>query len=114
MLRNYLRIAWRSLMRNKVFSFINITGLSMGLAACMLIVLYLHDQLSYDSYHTNIKRLYQVGGVFITDGKEERFPCAPAITAQNMRQDFPEVEQTARMVTFSFFGEYQTLLQYIR
>jgi putative ABC transport system permease protein len=114
MLKFSLKIAWRSLMKNKAFSLINIAGLSVGLAACMLIVLYLYHQVSYDSYHPDIKRLYQVGGIFVTDGKAERFPCAPAITAQNMKQDFPEVEQTARMVTFSFFGEYKTLLQYIR
>ena len=114
MLKVALKIAWRSLMKNKAFSFINIAGLSVGLAASMLIVLYLYHQLSYDSYHTNIKRLYQVGGIFVTDGKEERFPCAPGITAQNMKQDFPEVQETARMLTFSFFGEYKTLLQYIR
>ena len=114
MLKNYFRIAWRTLMKNKVFSFINILGLSVGLACCMLIVLYLYNELSYDSYHNNIKRLYQVGGIFVTDGKEDRFPCSPAVTAPNMQRDFPEIEQTARMLTFSFFGEYQTLLQYTR
>src|SRR6266576_3696688 len=114
MLKNYLKIAWRNLMKNKLFSFINIAGLSIGLACCMLIVLYIYNELAYDSYHNNVKRLYQVGGIFITDGKEDRFPCSPAVTAQNMKQDFPEIEQTARMLTFSFFGEYKTLLQYTR
>jgi len=114
MLKNYLKIAWRNLMKNKLFSFINIAGLSVGLACCMLIVLYIYNELAYDSYHNNVKRLYQVGGIFITDGKEDRFPCSPAVTAQNMKQDFPEIEQTARMLTFSFFGEYKTLLQYTR
>jgi putative ABC transport system permease protein len=114
MLKNYVKIAWRSLMKNKIFSFINILGLSVGLACCMLIVLYLYNELSYDTYHTNIKRLYQVGGIFVTDGKQDRFPCSPAVTAPNMKKDFPEIEQTARMLTFSFFGEYKTLLQYNR
>lgn len=114
MLKVYFKIAWRGLMKNKLFSFINIAGLSVGLGCAMLIALYLYNQLAYDSHHTHIKQLYQVGGIFVTDGKEDRFPCSPAITAQNMQQDFPEVEQTARMLTFSFFGEYRTLLQYIR
>jgi len=112
MLKNYLKIAWRNGMNNKVFSFINIAGLSIGLACCMLIVLYLYNELSYDSWHKDIKRLYQVGGIFITDGKQDRYPCAPAVTAQNMKHDFPEIDQTARMLTFSFFGESKTLLQY--
>jgi putative ABC transport system permease protein len=112
MIKLYFKIAWRNLMHNKVFSFINIAGLSVGLACCMLIVLYLYNELSYDSYHKDIKRLYQVGGIFITDGKQDRCACTPAITARNMQHDFPEIEQTARMLTFSFFGESTTLLQY--
>src|SRR5882757_11522972 len=114
MLKSYFKIAWRNLIKNKIFSFINIFGLSVGLACCMLIVLYLYNELTYDSYHNNIIRLYQVGGIFVTDGKQDRFPCSPAITAQNMKQNFPEIEETARMLTFSFFGEYKTLLQYKR
>jgi putative ABC transport system permease protein len=112
MFRNYLKISWRSLMKNKTFSFINIFGLSVGLACCMLIVLYLYDELAFDSYHKNIKQLYQVGTTFITDGKEDRFPAEPAVMAENMKRDFPEIEQTARMVVLSFFGEYKNLIQY--
>ena len=64
------------------------------------------------SYHKNISRLYQVGTVFITDGKEDRFVAEPAIMAENMKRDFPEIEQTARIVIFNLFGEYKTLVQY--
>ncbi|HLZ85896.1 MAG TPA: ABC transporter permease, partial [Puia sp.] len=108
------KLTWRSLMKHKLFSFINIAGLSIGLSCCMLIVIYIYHELSYDTNLPNVKRLYQVGGIFVTDGKEDRFPCSPAITAANLQQDFPEIEQTARMLTFSFFGEYKTLLQYTR
>jgi putative ABC transport system permease protein len=97
--------------KNKLFSFLNVAGLSIGLACCMLILLYIHHELSYDKYLPDGDRLYQVGGVFVTDSKETRFPCAPAITATNLQNDFPEISQTARMVSFSFFGEYKTLLQ---
>jgi len=99
---------------NKLFSFINIAGLSIGLAACMLILIYIHHEISYDKDLPNGNRLYQVGGIFVTDGKEDRFPCSPAITAANLQTDFPEISQTARMLTFSFFGEYRTLLQSTR
>ncbi len=112
MLKNYFRVAIRNLLKNKVFSFINIFGLSAGLACCMLIVLYLYNELSYDNWQHNSDRLYQVGTVFITTGKHERFPAEPAIMAQNMRADFPEIQRTARMIVFSFFGENQTLIQY--
>ena len=101
-------------MKNKLFSFINIAGLSIGLAGCMLILLYIHHEISFDKDLPDGDRLYQVGGIFVTDGKEDRFPCSPAITAANMQTDFPEISRTARMLTFSFFGEYKTLLQSIR
>jgi len=114
MLKNYFIVAWRSLMKNKLFSFINIAGLSVGLACCMVILLYIHHEMSFDKDLPDGDRLYQVGGVFVTDGKEDRFPCSPAITAANLQTDFPEITQTARMLTFSFFGEYKTLLQSTR
>ena len=59
MIKNYLKIAWRGLIRNKVYSSINIVGLSMGLAACMLIVLYVGHELSYDKFHGNADNIYQ-------------------------------------------------------
>jgi putative ABC transport system permease protein len=114
MLSNYFRIALRYLRKNKLFSFINIFGLSIGLFCCILIVLYLFDELGYDSYRKNISRLYQVGTVFITGGKEDRFQAEPAVMAENMKRDFPEIEQTARILVFDFFGQYKTLVQYLQ
>ena len=51
MLHNYLKIAWRNLLKNKVFSFINVTGLAVGMAVSMLILLYVSHELSYDRFH---------------------------------------------------------------
>jgi putative ABC transport system permease protein len=99
-------------MKNRIFSFINILGLSIGFLSCMLIVLFIYDELNYDSYQKSINRLYQVGTIFITGGKEDRFPAEPAVMAENMKKDFPEIEQTARVVVFSFFGEYRNLVEF--
>ena len=93
MFRNYYKIAIRGLMKNKIFSFINVFSLSIGLVCCILIVLYLYDETSYDSWQKNAKRLYQVGTVFVTGGKEDPFPAEPAVMAANMKNDFPEIEQ---------------------
>ncbi|MEO7487091.1 MAG: ABC transporter permease, partial [Ferruginibacter sp.] len=112
MFKNYIKITWRNLMKNKVFSFINIFGFSAGLASCMLIVLYLYNEVSYDRYHTNINELYQVKTTFTFGGKDQSLPATPAIMAQNMKQDFPEVLETARLYMFSLFGEEKTLFQY--
>jgi putative ABC transport system permease protein len=113
MLKNFFTIARRNLMKNKTYAAINIFGLSIGLACCMLIVCYLRHELLYDSHQSRTGRLFQVGTTFITDGKEDRFPAVPAVMAQNMKQDFPEIEQTARLLVFSFFGDSRTLLRCI-
>src|SRR3990170_92471 len=60
MIRSYLTIAFRNLLRNKVFSFINIFGLALGLACSMLILLWVRDELTWDRFHPNIDQLYRV------------------------------------------------------
>ncbi len=63
MIRNFWNIAWRNLMRNKVYSFINISGLSLGLACAMLIILYTKDESSFDRFHTNGDHIYRIVGL---------------------------------------------------
>ena len=58
MFRNYLKISWRNLVKNKVYSFINITGLAIGLAVCMLIVIYVGHEYSYDKFHANAEKIF--------------------------------------------------------
>src|SRR6266487_3754278 len=110
MIKNYLKVAWRNLMKNKVFSFINIFGLSVGLTCCMLITVYLYNEMSYDKYHKNIHRLYQLATTFVKDGKEDKTPNTPAPMAAAMKKEFPEIKETARLM--ALFAEDKTLLQY--
>jgi putative ABC transport system permease protein len=110
MIKNYLKVAWRNLKKNKIFSFINIIGLSIGLTCCMLITVYLYNEMSFDKYHKNIDRLYQLGTTFVKDGKEEKTPNTPAPMATAMKQEFPEIKESARLM--ALFGEDKTLLQY--
>lgn len=110
MFQNYLKIAWRNLMKSKTFSFINIFGLSAGLACCLLIAIYLNHETSYDSYHKNISDLYQLGTTFVKDGKEERTPNTPAPMSQAMKNEFPEIREAGRIMPL--FAEDKTLLQY--
>jgi putative ABC transport system permease protein len=67
MLKNYFKVAYRNLIRNKVFSIINISGLAFGMAACILISLYILDELSYDRYHEHADRIYRVSREFLND-----------------------------------------------
>ena len=110
MIKNYFKIAWRNLMKNKIFSFINIFGLSVGLTCCMLISVYLYNEVSYDKYHKNIDQLYQLATTFVKDGKEDKTPNTPAPMAAAMKQEFPEISETARLMTL--FSDDKTLLQY--
>ena len=61
MIKNYIKVAWRNMMKNKTFSFINIFGLSIGLTCCMLISMYLYYELSYDSHHKNARPCLPTG-----------------------------------------------------
>jgi len=110
MFSNYLKIAWRNLMKSKVFSFINIIGLSAGLTCCMLIAVYLYNEVNYDTYHKNIAQLYQLSTAFVKDGKEDKTPNTPAPMAAAMKKEFPEIEEAARLMPL--FAEDKTLLQY--
>ena len=60
MLRNYLKIALRNIKKHKGYSFINITGLAVGMACCTLILLYVRDELRYDRFHENADRIYRL------------------------------------------------------
>lgn len=99
MIRNYIKIAWRNMMKNKFFSFVNIFGLSVGLACCMLIALYLNYETSYDSYQKNAGNLYQIGTSFITKGqKDSPMPYTSPPVAAAMKEEFPEVADYTRLL----------------
>jgi putative ABC transport system permease protein len=110
MIRTYIRLALRSLFKNKVFSFINVFGLAIGLTSCLLIAMYLFQELSYDAQHKNSSRLYQVGTLSVADGKEDRFASTPGPLAPLLQQDYPEIESTTRLL--KAFQDDKTLLQY--
>jgi len=110
MIKNYLKIAWRNLQKNKVFSFINIFGLTVGLTCCMLLTLYIWHESSYDNYHPNIDRLYQIGDIEMEQGKETRYPSTSHPVAALFKSEFPDVEATARICPL--LHEDKTLIQY--
>lgn len=103
MFKNYITVALRSLSRNKVTTFINIAGLAMALACCLLITLFVVDELSYDRYHSHADRLYRVTREFISpDGTVSLHlghvapPFGPLL-----KNDFPEFEEVARTLKIS-------------
>jgi putative ABC transport system permease protein len=100
MFRNYFKTAWRNIRKNKLFSAINIFGLSIGMALCFIIMLYVQDELSYDRFNKNADNIARV--VFnanINGGKiSEAGIMAPV--AQTMKKDFPEVQDATRLIQF--------------
>ena len=109
MIKNYLKIAWRNLAKNKVFSFINIFGLSIGLTCCILISLYIYHETSYDKYHNNAGNIFRLGTVFIDQGVEDRGASSSAPLGKIIQQDYPEVIASARIL--SLFRDDKTLFQ---
>ncbi|MGY3053080.1 putative ABC transport system permease protein [Pedobacter sp. UYEF25] len=92
MLKNYFKTAWRNIKKNKVYSFINILGLTLGLGACMLVATVVIDDLSYDEQWSNQKELYRIVTVNkMGDGLYNRFTSSFAGLSDKLRNDFPEV-----------------------
>jgi len=101
MLRNYLKIAYRNLIKTKLFSAINILGLSIGMAACLLILHYVNFEKSYDQLHSNIDQIYRLRYERISEnGSAVRFAsCTPPAGAL-IRERFPEVDKLARVFRY--------------
>ncbi|UCC39013.1 MAG: ABC transporter permease [Candidatus Aminicenantes bacterium] len=100
MIKNYLIIAWRNLRRHKGFSFINISGLAIGIACCILIFLYINDELSYDKYHANADRIYRPIAYSTIGGETRVFARTPSAIAPGLEEAIPEIEASARLFQF--------------
>lgn len=101
MIRNYIKTAWRNLWKNKIFSMINILGLSLGMAACLLILQYVNFQLSYDHFNKNADNLYRVVNDRYQNGKLiQHGTITYSGVGKAMKDDYPEVVNNARMVPF--------------
>src|SRR5471030_2739174 len=96
MIKNYIKTAFRSLMKNKGFTFINVFGLALGLAICMLIVFYVADELGFDSYNTKADRIYRVDSEIKFNGNESAEAVVPAPLAATFSSLFPGIEKTVR------------------
>ena len=102
MIHNYLKIAWRNLIRNRVFSLINIAGLSLGLTSCMLIVLYTKDEISFDQFQENKDELYRIQVTFSGDEEVSTIGSTNAIHGPTFKQEIPEIEEVVRTQSNSF------------
>jgi putative ABC transport system permease protein len=97
MLQNYLKVAWRNLLKHKSFSLINIMGLAIGIGACMIIFLYVHNEMTYDLYNLKVDRIARVTTTLHTPESDVALATCPAPMSDVLRRDFPEVESTVRI-----------------
>lgn len=97
MLKNYLKTAFRSLLKNKGFTAINILGLALGLTTCLLIVFYVFDELSYDRYNIKHDRIYRVNTDLKAGNNETLFAITAPPVADALVKEFPEVERSMRI-----------------
>ncbi len=97
MIKNYFKTAWRNLWRNKVFSAINILGLSIGLACCILMFLFIQHELSYDKFNIHAANIYRITSESESTSGKTNLAVTPAPWAPMMKKDFPEINNYVRI-----------------
>ena len=97
MLKNYLKTAFRNLLRNKLFSMLNILGLVIGMVACLLILQYVQHQNSYDSFHENAEKIYRVANASAQDASKEGTSTFLG-TGQTLKSAFPEIKAVTTII----------------
>lgn len=95
---NYLVIAFRNLAKYKIFSVINVTGMAISLASCLLISIFVADELSYDKHHPDGARTYRIYNEVTMQGSQSTLPILPYPYASYMQRDFPEIESALRIL----------------
>lgn len=96
MIKNYLKVAFRNLLRNKFYSILNISGLAIGIACCLLIVLFVTDELSYDKYYDNSENTYRLTMAGALNGSAFDLAVVGDVVGQTLMEDFPEVTNYVR------------------
>ncbi len=96
MFKNYLKIGLRNIRKNKLYSFVNLTGLTIGLAACLLIGIYVGNELSYDKFHKNADRIGRATMEYQFSGKKSSIAVTGTKVGPELKRSFPQVEQYVR------------------
>ena len=96
MFKNYLTVILRQVFRHRGYSAINVLGLAIGLASCILILLYVQDELSYDQHHENKDRIYRIVVSVTAEGRTDEWARTPSAWAPVLKEEYPEIEQFTR------------------
>lgn len=104
MLKNMFKTAWRTSIRHKQFSLLNILGLSIGITTCLMIGLYVQDELSYDNFHENSDRIYRINQSFIWGDWDKQMSATGPNVAIALRSEIPEFEQVTKVLAIEPFA----------
>jgi putative ABC transport system permease protein len=104
MFKNYLKIAWRNITKHKGFSFINAGGLALGMASCLLLLLYVNYHLNFDKQFKNIDNIYLVENNQPGDGKIYTFASTPRLLATTIKTEVPDVVRSVRVISYTAEG----------
>lgn len=107
MLRNYFRVAFRKLFKERLYAGINLLGLSIGVAVAVLLLLYVQDEWSFDRFHSKIDRIHRVWVQEQVENELYFNTVVPFILGEKLEEEFPEVEQMARYMTVSDLVKYK-------
>ncbi len=107
MFSNHLLFAWRTLKRDKLFAALNISGLAIGIVACMLITIYVQDELSFDAHHTKADRIYRVQAHYTFGDTQDDFGITPFPIMEALLKEYPDIESGV-----SLYQLGQTTLEY--
>ncbi len=97
MISNYIKSAFRNIVKNQFYSFLNILGLTIGLSAFIFLYLHISDEMSYDAYHEKASRIHRIESNFTIAGKQEMFAIVPVPMGPALQLEYPEVEAVVRI-----------------
>ena len=98
MLKNYFKLAFRHLWKSKGYSAINIIGLAFGLAICLLITLFVADELSYDKFNSKSDRIFRINADFLVNGGNFNERIVPALLGEVLVKDYPQIQSSVRII----------------
>jgi len=98
MIKNYIKISIRNIVNRKRYSFINIFGLSIGMACCILILLYVQFEMSFDRYHENSGDIYRLATITQINNIERTYALSPGPSASVLKDDLPEILEYTRVI----------------
>ncbi|MCB2221465.1 MAG: ABC transporter permease [Bacteroidetes bacterium] len=113
MLKSYFLSLYRNFIKNKFYSFLNVVGLSVGIATAIFILLYIQDELGYDRYHKNHERIFRLESEFTVSNNQNTYATVPAPLGPALKREIPEIEEMCRLAPIGSMAYHYKDIQFI-